>query len=465
MDHNSDCKTASYLKLPCYKEEKNIKISDFPNFVLGTKFLSNNASKVYESLLRTGLSWTYRSCTYVFIPMYCSWMPVRTIASYKLICEILTLNSVAVNFHIACGMYADFLERCSPRCREVPTSVCINTWRFLVSKMEDGVIYKPVYNVVMVPNRRKYPARTGSFAYKPVFLRVVPDGFLRDDKGYVESMFLNVMDPKTMEVLKWVIGNALIDPVEGSKVVLLYGTGGNGKSMTINVLMEVLKGVMEPLSIDYASGSKRVEESDLFTIVSNRIVCFGDVRFGGRPVNESYWKLVTGGDSIRVGSNVSKLEATCIMGSNDLFFPTSTMLEPWFSRRTIVLDLHKPTKSEYVPKQDYDEVDRITFVNSCIYTRLNISRVPLTPQIALRSILGLRAAASTRGIVFDDNSGWAECIAATHSISDSSCVRYSTLIELLECMDANLIGCFITIKYLRGISLRCTASIKEDYTT
>ena len=115
-----------------------------------------------------------------------------------------------------------------------------------------------------------------------------------------ELSLANVMSPQDLRLIKWVIGNALLDPVDRPRALYLYGAGGEGKSATINTLLAHLPGAVHPLSKDYVRSNHSMSTDDLTAAMSSRFISYGDVVLTKSKINTSFWKTITGGDTIKV---------------------------------------------------------------------------------------------------------------------------------------------------------------------
>lgn len=115
-----------------------------------------------------------------------------------------------------------------------------------------------------------------------------------------EISLSNVMSDENLRLLKWIIGNGLIDPVDKPKAVYMFGNGGEGKSCTINTILANLPGAVHPLSKDYVGSPLSISQEDLGHAMSSRFISYGDVVLRNSRINAAFWKMITGGDTVRV---------------------------------------------------------------------------------------------------------------------------------------------------------------------
>lgn len=245
----------------------------------------------------------------------------------------------------------------------------------------------------------------------------------------------------------------MLDPVEKPRILFMHGSGGDGKSATINTILSNLKGVCSSLSKDYVGSHTSMSVSDLDKVVMSRIVTYGDVTLKNGSINNQFWKLLTGGDVVNLPTGEGKLNCTGIFASNNLWMIPSWGTKTWFTRRSIVLSMKRVAKGLAPPPETYTEVECLRFVSNCIRSRIQFDYPPLDLRTVFLTMFGYGISQSTRGVKEDPDCSPFESISATWAVSLSSMVAYDRLVEAIESMYAYLIGEFIDIKYIRGFTL------------
>ncbi|KAJ3318128.1 hypothetical protein HDV06_000808 [Boothiomyces sp. JEL0866] len=269
----------------------------------------------------------------------------------------------------------------------------------------------------------------------------------------IQQYLSNVLSYESLDMLMWTIGNGLIDPVDQPRILYLYSNGGHGKSTIIDILNVVLRGTMKPLSEDYLSKNIELSTFDIQNLIDCRFTSIGDSSMKDGKINESFWKTVTGGDSISTPMGIVCSKATLIVGSNDIWYPNSRIHNLWFTRRGCVIPMKQKMEVKYEgsPYGEDETVEKLKFIMSCIRTRLQSDSPPVTMRQALMTIFGRSARKATRGIKFVQNDDYTAGLSATWSICLSSGLEYDNLIDLVESMSKYLVIRVQNSKVLRNI--------------
>ncbi|KAL9543371.1 hypothetical protein MBANPS3_008150 [Mucor bainieri] len=98
-----------------------------------------------------------------------------------------------------------------------------------------------------------------------------------------------------------------------------HGRGGNGKTVAINTLISNLKGVVASLSKDYVGSSSSLSTTDMYNLLSSRFATYGDVALSNGKINQQFWKMLSGGDTIKLPSGEGRLNCTGVFAGNSLW--------------------------------------------------------------------------------------------------------------------------------------------------
>lgn len=198
--------------------------------------------------------------------------------------------------------------------------------------------------------------------------------------------------PIELRFLEYMVGETMIDPSAFSKFVMLYGPGGNGKTMVINTIASVADRCSDMMPTAQFTG----ESSDIGAYVSgllvaNRIVYNGEVELTKRDLSLSFVKFVTGHD--RVSTRFGSYHSSCsvFMGTNSLpRHPRSAWNEPAIMRRVVVLPMLVRAREAPKVALDFDETARLSFLMRCVHTRLTCPFLPVSGRMVLATLLASR---------------------------------------------------------------------------
>lgn len=267
-----------------------------------------------------------------------------------------------------------------------------------------------------------------------------------------EATLSNVFSPEQMEIIRWVIGNGLVDPVAKPRVLYLYGSGGEGKTTTINTLISNLRGTVHTMSQDYIGGSKLIPPPEIKACMVSRFVTYGDVVIEKNKINKSNWKLLTGNDSVKVDSGSGQLSCTTLLASNHLWYGSGSYQKSWFMHRTIPLVMRVPARGCPPPATSFNSADITCFVNNCVFTRIKYREdPPIGVDTTLICIFGYRVGVATRGIELDPDASDFECLVGTWSISVAGGVAYDNLVTLVSSSSSKLVREYSGTRVIVGV--------------
>ena len=145
---------------------------------------------------------------------------------------------------------------------------------------------------------------------------------------------------------------------------------GVRESATINTLLAHLPGAVHPLSKDYVGSNHSMSTKDLTAAISSRLISYRDVVLTKSKINTSFWKTITGGDTIKVAGGQGRVVCTAMFASNYPWYPSSSLTRKWFSRGTVVIPLTAPPAGFEPPPESFGDPEIHDFVMNCVYERM-----------------------------------------------------------------------------------------------
>jgi hypothetical protein len=415
-----------------------------------------------EMAMKRGEIASFNNGIYMYITPLGYWTHIHSSSARREIADRVDMENVSVNYDIASIPFVTYAERVARIAYDAPKSVCIGTWRCIVKMdSEHNLTFQPLGGLIDYTKDSIISIRVSGICIMPVQISYIPMKYTIPVISPAEVVLANVLDQEQLQVLRWIVGNGLVDPVNHPRILYLYGSGGDGKSATINTLIANLKGCISPLSKDYPAKDIETTPEDMDKLISSRFVTYGDVVLKDNQINSGFWRKMTGGDTTKVSSGQGKILTTGIFASNYIWYPGKTMLKRWFTRRTIALVMRSPPEGCSPPPNNYTDDDIYFFVMNCIKTRLSYHDPPISIKIALVTIFGHKVAVATRGIVFSNLATDMGAIAATYSICCAALIDYDTIVDLVGSMSRSLVReCFGT-KAINGIVCHIPGTERE----
>lgn len=454
--------------LPPSYDSEDLRTENFAN---SSEFLSCLPAQywlIFNKIIKNGMSAVYLGATYIFVPNLLRWVYSRSIEGTKYIASCLEMDLVSVNFGLAVAPFLTFIDQRSPTLPPLTyPSACISCWRlgFVVKQNEEvtedtpGEHYIEAWIMLRVASSIVgdigFDGRASSFSLCPIESGLIPMMITWKKTDTIEGFLRNVFSEVDLRALMWNLGNALVDPVNDPRIIYLYGAGGEGKTTTIGIIYDVLRGAVGSFSRDYLGGQSQMTEEDKLAAMSNRLMVFGDAQIKDSKINEPFWKLVTGKDVITVQGTTGSMRTVCIFAGNNLWYGNSSKHHKWFVRRTFVYKLGSPSPNSQPPPESFSDVERMNFISRCLYLRLTRkSPIVSLPSVFL-TIFGYRVAVATRGIEFKADATELECLSGTQSVVIASMIKYEKLIELVRSVSSSLVGSISEeVSYIRGIRPR-----------
>ncbi|RKO83214.1 hypothetical protein BDK51DRAFT_25742, partial [Blyttiomyces helicus] len=371
------------------------------------------------------------------------WEFIKSPESSKALSEYLGIEKAIVNYFDTIKSFLPILESLSLKTGPVPTSVCIGTLRFAVTHVPDGLMYTVAAGITPIDRLQGFSEAAiaaSSFCVMPLRIMQIPRVICAAGRSKVEMTLLNTMASSTLDIVMWYIAEALLDPRDRGKLLFLVGSGGQGKSFAIRIISANLPGVVHVLTKDYLGDTRKLlDDTDLVGLATHRIAAYGDVEIVEGRINHGVLKTMCSGDEVNTTMGKMEVFSTGLFGVNTLWWPRKDTLKPWMTRRTLVLDMS--VNALDLPKVDasYTEYDQMRFVHNCLYYRLRTPKPPITPKVLINTIFAAKSHIATRGIRFNDNACFFDCLTATWAISIASDVPFNTIILLARTICSELV--------------------------
>ena len=401
---------------------------------------------------------------HIYSEPLCYWVSLYTNLGLGTLVDILGVNA-PVNFAIACSRYLELIRMRATDVTIPRQSVCIAGRRryikvkrrsveYLTGKQDDAPITRERAPGGISPTV-KIPLHAMQLPRLPLKSAFVPVKCKFDQPDDISDFLLQIFNEHQLDLLKWVIGHGLVDPVPFPMCLLLHGRrGGEGKSRVIDVLQGLLAGSISPMSSDYLSGSSKVSSADLDLFMSYRFLYISDSEIKGGYVNSHFLKQYFGNDMVSSASGAVALRSVLIAASNNIWFPHKGQLKAWRVRRftTIVMkDAYSGPKEQLEVK---DNEHRFRFITKCIATRMSTERPPYTFEDFAYNLFGSCVESATRGIQVDEYADPLDCLAATICLSYCAPMLHDDLISCALSMSEELVIECLDLPCLKGIRLR-----------
>lgn len=332
--------------------------------------------------------------TYIYLFASNCWEPFISPEAQIQICGIIGVDNVSVNYYTASMPYFNYLEKHATRSSSIPTSVCIGTWRMAVSLNEETQELRLTKVNNILPQVEGIDNRVGSFCVMPCSYTELPLYWTPGGHARLRR-FLSVLfpDPKRFATILWIIANAVLDPGTSSKLLLLYGRGGSGKSTIIRAIETVLKGCCSTIKSTVLTDARDdISVDTAKALASNRVLTAGDINLLTSKLNLHNVKLMTGHDSVSIPPIQVNTRCSVVVGCNDL--PDPIAQPSWISsaiqRRLVVV--HMCVDTSLIPKREMPDTieDCQELLMEAIYTKITYPDMPITTEDILYTAIGDR---------------------------------------------------------------------------
>jgi hypothetical protein len=421
-----------------------------------SELLAPPYAKIVDLVVNKGMIAKYQQSTYIFVPSSGQWCLIRSSEGGRHLCETIGIDKVPVNFLAAAEPFVALAEGIAQAAGNIIPSICVGTFR--LSPLVEGtdMRYRQVTDILLRSNGfGEHMDRMSAFCHKTVTIRMCPRSMSLTKVSLAERILRRTMKQNDINVLKWCVGNALMDPVGPQRILYLYGLGGDGKTVAINTVLANLPGCSGPLTKDYMGKENLgVSDTDMQTLLRSRLVTFGDCMLqDGYKVNTEFIKRLTSGDVVSTATVSGRVQCAGIFGSNLIWHPSKPMMEKWFTRRMIAIHFAPITAMLEPAPSQYSEKDSAEFIHSCVTCRMLFDEAPITMRTALLTLFGSKARRFTRGIIDKPSATVFECAMATHLISSASRIEYEKLVGLICTFGRSLVTEENGVKALSGLTI------------
>ena len=330
---------------------------------------------------------------YVYIDVEHVWHLLMSRTAQARICAIAGMKNVSTGGAEATSFFITWLtKRCASRISLPPqNSVCFGTRRLEVSLDGDILKFNDSRSLIGVAASAEERAR--EMCISPVSVTKIPRMWRSPGAGAVHNYIAPLFeDPRGLMLLKWHIGNCLLEPMGTPRTLMLAGKGGGGKSTILNIIASAMGTCCGTLpSGTFTTGKEnrdRLSDEVVKQLVGSRMVLAYDVNLESRRLNTHAIKEICGEDLITDGVYTSRLICSVIMATNGYIraIEEPVVRTDAIIRRMIVLPM--TVKALHVPKVRAPELEAgfIDFLCSCVHAKLLSPNAPVYYDVLLASI-------------------------------------------------------------------------------
>jgi hypothetical protein len=346
-----------------------------------------------KDAMEMGLFVTYRGCPMIFSAPDSHWVPLGSTTGMRLLSLIVGAESATVNYHIAIMPFVpSIVSNAVPA--EVPSrSVCMGSRRYNV-KLVNGMLELTESTDVVNGTIDALPSGYTGLCVMPagsddIVHNVLPHDWRCKVSFRHFALFHSYLEYDTV---RWSIGNALLEPLNTARVVILYGVGNNGKSTMLREIMTMMGPSMTTIDISKTLTGRRssIPPDEVSALCSCRVAMCGDVDMQGSPLNIHCIKLMTGGDVLRGVVTNHTLTCTIMLGTNSLPHPNSEWTSVACMRRLTVvpMDVDVNTLGGREHPFPSSRAAHSLWLAGCIGLRLMYSHPPVSTRSLLMTLCG-----------------------------------------------------------------------------
>lgn len=164
-----------------------------------------------------------------------------------------------------------------------------------------------------------------------------------------------------------------MDPVRRSTFALLYGPGGNRKSIMIRVLANTLRGVPAAVLEQHITSKTLGLHNDVVEpIVSKRLLYCGDVDLENHIINLWFVRSAPVQDTVPTPLGVTSMCCSMVLGSNSLL--SYKVKKDWLTaaimQHFMLLPMFVNAMAITEPELPDSEDAYITFALCCVHTKM-----------------------------------------------------------------------------------------------
>jgi hypothetical protein len=384
------------------------------------------------ALVDKGLVARNKGTLYMYLFASNCWSTIAVEEAQRQICDIVGSENVSVSYLGAVRPFVPYLTKCAPKIGSMPTSICLGTYRYRLSRTNDGIELDRCDGIVST--RQEVDSRVTGFC-------ILPCSFYRHPRiwtprsncillKYLSALFI---DKTEFETFMWIMGLSVVDPGTYSKFLLFYGPGGTGKSEIVGSVLEMAPGCTGTIKVGQLT-SQHVDMTveTACTIAASRLVTTGELNLKSGKLNLHVLKEITGHDSVSIPPVRVSTRCSVISSSNGL--PNPSEQDEWLStavaRRAVVVPMN--VKASLLPKVERPDSDDdcLDALLACANVFVNNSAMPISLRSCMYSILGSRHDEIMAHVAIDDDATDVEIVNANVTVSSMLDIPVSLLVEL-----------------------------------
>ncbi|KAJ3083791.1 DNA-directed DNA polymerase delta [Rhizoclosmatium hyalinum] len=284
-------------------EHDDCYVHDFPLYGPLCTDLSEEDNMVIEIFLKGGKCAYIGTTPYIYVAREGSWSHLYSSESARQIVEAIGMKNVSVNFDIAAEPYQALIKKYARLANEIPRSICLSSLRLYPEVIDSKIRFSFVSDVI------RHSSVVGSFCHIPVMMDIIPKQIDISEPSEVLEWIGNSLDDVSLRTLKWVVGNALLDPVQRPRLLYILGDGFSGVTVS--------------LSKDYLGDkSLSMTKEDVKLALTHRIITCSELILKDKgEFNTKFIRTINGGDNIQIGN---------LSGDREIW-------QVWYTRRVIAL--------------------------------------------------------------------------------------------------------------------------------
>lgn len=387
------------------------------------ELIPGSKSKSYRLLdnvlVNKGLAVKTRGTLYIFMGASNCWGTLAVEEAQRQINDIVGNENVSVNYLPAVKPYAPYLTKSAFRIGSIPTSICIGTYRFSLTRRGDELVLTPCVDIVSATDAIE--DRVTGFCVLPCDFYIHPNVWSVNDNGslirYLSALFV---DRTELRTIMWVVGLSLVDPGSYSKFLLLYGPGGTGKSEVVNTILDIAPGCTGTIKVSQmVSSHTDMSTETAFTIASNRLATTGELNLRSGKLNLHIIKEMTGHDSVFIPPVRVNTRCSVVSSSNAL--PDPTEQDEWLTtaiaRRCVVVPMN--VKAMLLPKVERPDSSEecLDMMLACVNVYLSDEFMPMSTRSCLYSVMGSVYEKVQHEVVIDSGASTMQIVDANVHIS------------------------------------------------
>lgn len=415
------------------------------------------------SLYLKGYMATRAGNHYIYVDVDHVWHLLMSRTAQSRICAIAGMKNVSTGSAEATSFFITWLtKRCSSRVSLPPqNSVCFGTRRLEVTVDGEILRFRGSRSLIGIAEGAEERAR--EMCISPVSVTKIPRTWWAPGEGTVHNYIAPLFsDPRGLELLKWHIGNCLLEPTGTPRTLVLAGRGGGGKSTVLNIIsssMGTCCGTLPSGTFTAGKGDiDRIGDEVIAQLVGSRMVLAYDVNLEERRLNAHAIKQICGEDLISSGVYTSRLICSVTMATNGYIDPVKEPIvhTDAIVRRMMVLPM--TVRALQVAKAYPPELEAgfIDFMCSCLYVRLNNINPPIYYEVLLASICHERYQSAMELIEEHDDPTLSQSIEVLSILHTITLLSNEEIIHKIQLLSPDCIYSVHGMKFIKRLRPRET---------